>query len=265
MNMQDARATAETIARTAGDTLMQYWLQPLAVETKRNIYDLVTDGDRASEAVIVAALREAFPDHHIVSEEGGGTDLSAREADYFWYIDPVDGTTNFAHNLPYFSVSIALADRERRPQAGVVFNPVTGELFSAARGHGATLNGQPIHVAPTESLDQALLTTGFPTDKQAALDLIPQWQAMLVRTRDLRRFGSAALDLCYVAAGRLDGFWENGINAWDVLGGIIIVEEAGGRVSDYAGGTAQLYTGKQVLATNGRIHDAVLEVINQAG
>jgi len=263
MDLQKVRATAESIARDAGEVLMRHWMKPHTEVTKKNIYDIVTDGDKASEAVIVAALREAFPDHHIVSEEGGGTDLSAHEADYYWYIDPIDGTTNFAHNLPHFSISIALAGRDRVPLVGVVLNPVTGEMFSAARGHGATLGGEPIRVTNTPALDQALLATGFSTDKQAALEAIAHWRAMIARARDLRRLGSAALDLCYVACGRLDGFWESDIHGWDVQAGILIVDEAGGKTSDYSGGTEKLYTGKEVLASNGHIHEAMLDVLRQ--
>lgn len=264
MDLAQVRATAEAIALQAGEVLREIRLQPLTETTKANIYDIVTEGDRASEAVIVPALRAAFPEHAIVSEEGGGT-MTASEAaaaDYVWYIDPVDGTTNFAHGIPHFAVSIALADRERNPLVGVVLDPVSNELFSAARGQGTTLNGYPIRVAKTSALERAVLGSGFPTDKQRALENIPTWQAFVLKARDLRRFGSASLDLCYVASGRFDGFWESGIHEWDVLAGLLCIQEAGGMTTDFAGGTARLYTGEQIVASNGTLHPAMLDVLN---
>ncbi len=262
MDLQQIRQTAERVARQAGDVLMRYWAQPHTETTKRNIYDIVTEGDKASEAVIVAALRERFPDHHIVSEEGGGTDLSGGTSDYFWYIDPVDGTTNFAHNLPYFSVSIALTDPALNPLVGVVYNPVTRELFSAARGFGTTLDGAPVRVSTTDRLDRALFASGFSSDKTRARENMRYWEQFMTRSRDLRRLGSAALDMCYVASGRLDGFWETGINSWDVLAGILCVQEAGGTATDFAGQTTECYTGANVVTSNGRLHAAMLDILN---
>lgn len=262
MNLQEVRTTVEAIARDAGAACMKYWLQPKSEQTKANIYDIVTAGDKAAEAVIVPALREAYPDHRIVSEEGGGADAGAEDADYFWYIDPIDGTTNFAHNLPLFSVSIALADRDMHPLVGVVYNPVANEMFSAARGYGATLNGQPIHVTDTVDIAQSLLATGYPSDKTLARAWNDTWLDMLMQARDIRRLGSAALDLAFVASGRTDGFWEGHVNAWDVQAGLLLVTEAGGRISDFRGNEGpNLYNGSQVVASNGQIHDVMLAAV----
>jgi myo-inositol-1(or 4)-monophosphatase len=264
MELRDVRATAEATARAAGAAAMAYWLMPKSEQTKMNQYDIVTAGDKASEAVIVPALTAAYPDHRIVSEEGAGADAGAEDAEYFWYIDPIDGTTNFAHNLPFFSVSIAMADRNMRPLVGVVYNPVADEMFSAHRGGGATLNGTPIHVTDTDNISACLLATGFPPMKEVAMAWNSTWTAMMFQARDVRRFGSAALDLAFVASGRLDGFWESHVHAWDVMAGLLLVEEAGGKLTDFEGAQGpQLYNGEAVIATNGPIHDIVLSVVQQ--
>jgi myo-inositol-1(or 4)-monophosphatase len=260
MDLQAIRAAAENIAREAGAAVMRFYDQPHQEETKSNIYDVVTEGDKASEAVIVPALRQfSYP---IISEEGGGGGEGS-DAEYAWYVDPVDGTTNFANNIPFFSISIALAARDLTPVVGVIYNPVYGEMFSAARGFGATFNGRPMHVSRQPDLSRCVLSSGFTTQRHTLADNnLPQWQAMLWQARDLRRFGSAALDLAFVAAGRLDGFWEKHIHSWDCLAGLLMVQEAGGKTSDYSGGTGQLYTGAAIVATNGLIHERVLEVLN---
>lgn len=264
MNLHEVRTTAETIARAAGAAAMGYWLVPKSEQTKMNEYDIVTAGDKASEAVIVPALQAAYPDHRIVSEEGAGADAGSDDAEYFWYIDPIDGTTNFAHNLPFFSVSIALADRQMHPLVGVVYNPVADEMFSAHRGGGATLNGTPIHVTDTANISQCLLATGFPPMKEIAIEWTRTWTSMMLKARDVRRFGSAALDLSFVASGRLDGFWESHVHAWDVMAGLLLVEEAGGKLSDFEGGHGPtLYDGSAVVATNGHIHEIVLGVVRE--
>lgn len=263
MDLQAVRAAVESIAREAGAAVMAFYDQPHQEITKSNIYDVVTEGDQASEAVIVRRLRETFPQYPIFSEEGGGGGDSIA-ADFAWYVDPVDGTTNFANNIPFFSVSIALAARDLTPVVGVVYNPVYGELFSAARGFGADFNGRAMHVSRQADLSRSVLSSGFPYQRHSLADNnLPQWQAMLMEARDLRRFGSAALDLAFVAAGRLDGFWEKHIHSWDCLAGLLMVQEAGGRTTDYDGGSAQLYTGAAIVATNGLIHDRVLEVLNR--
>ncbi len=265
MDLQVVRAVAADIARQAGAELLRRFDHPHQEATKQNLVDIVTEGDRASEAVIVAALRQAFPDHHIVGEEGGGQGAPAEDADYFWYVDPLDGTSNFASNIPLFSVSIALADRARRPLVGVVFCPVYNELYSAARDAGATLNDRPLHVSRTDILYRAMLSTGFPYDKTRQPNNLREWGSFLLRARGVLRLGSAALDLAWVAAGRLDGFWEPRLNSWDILAGLLCVEEAGGRVSDYSGaGVERAYAGIEVVASNGLIHDQMLSVLAES-
>jgi myo-inositol-1(or 4)-monophosphatase len=236
MDFNTIHDTATHIAHQSGDVLLRYFNQPHQENTKITAVDIVTEADTESEALIVAALRAAFPDHHIVGEEGGGMGAPAETAEYFWYVDPLDGTTNYANHLPIFSVSLALAGRDGRPLVGVVYNPVSGELFSAVRGQGATLNGKPLHVSAKDTLRNSVLASGFPYDKATDPDNnLNRWSAFLVRTRGLRRFGSAAIDLCYVAAGKFDGYWESKLNPWDALAGMLCVTEAGGKLSDYQG------------------------------
>lgn len=263
MDLQATRSAVEDIARQAGVAVMQYFGMAHHETIKSNIYDVVTEGDHASEAVIVPALRALTPAYPIVSEEGGGGGDNAA-AEYAWYVDPVDGTTNYANNIPFFSISIALAARDLVPVVGVVYNPVSGEVFSAARGHGASLNCTPLHVSRQEALSRSVLSSGFPVQRRTlAANNISEWNAMLMEVRDLRRFGSAALELSFVAAGRLDGFWERHIHAWDCLAGLLIVQEAGGRTTNLNGGDDGLYSGEEIVATNGLIHEDVLAVLNR--
>ncbi|KXK13921.1 MAG: inositol-phosphate phosphatase [Chloroflexi bacterium OLB15] len=260
MDLSAIRAYAEQTAVLAGETAMRYFRQPQKIDTKRNIRDVVTEGDKASEGVILPRLREAYPQFGIMSEESGLKDVP--DAEYFWHVDPIDGTTNFAAGLPHFSISIALADLAKRPLVGVVYDPCYKELFSAARGLGATLNGTAIHASGTPVLEQALLSSGFSVDRNGReIGNLSLWHDMLLHCRDLRRLGSAALDLAYVGAGRLDGYWERGLNSWDILAGILVAQEAGGRVTDYHGGEADLYGRGEVAATNGHIHAEVLAVM----
>jgi myo-inositol-1(or 4)-monophosphatase len=262
MDLEAVRAKATDIAQQAGGELLRYYDQPHQEATKQSVVDIVTEGDKASEAIIVAALQEAFPTHHIVGEEGGGQGAPAEEAEYFWYVDPLDGTSNFASNIPLFTVSIALADRQKRPLVGVVFCPVYNELYTGARGYGATLNGKPIHVSQKSELQRAMLSTGFPYDKTRQPNNIREWSNFLMRTHGILRLGSAALDLAWVAAGRLDGFWEPRLNPWDILAGLLLVEEAGGIVTDYTGrGVERAYEGIEVVASNGQIHVQMLAVL----
>lgn len=264
MNLQAVRGTAAGIARMAGTEILRYFGQAHEESTKSNFYDIVTEGDHASEAVILPALLKAFPDHHIVTEESGGKGASADEAEYFWHIDPIDGTTNFSKNIPHFAVSIALADRQGSPLVGIVFNPVTNELFSAALGFGAALNNQPIRVSDTSTLDKAVLATGFPYNRATNPENnVRRWNAFLPHVRDLRRFGAASLDLCYVACGRFDGYWESWLNTWDCMAGIVCVLEAGGSITDYSGRTESI-TGRQIIASNGTaLHEAMRQVITE--
>jgi myo-inositol-1(or 4)-monophosphatase len=262
VNLQSIRAVAEIIAVRAGETIMPFFNQPHQETIKTNIYDVVTEGDKAAESVIIPALQDAFPEHGIMSEEGGIGLVDASTAEYSWYVDPIDGTTNFANNIPFFAVSIALADRALNPLVGVVYNPVSRELYSAAKGCGATLNGSAIHVTRNDALNRAVLSTGFSYERHTRADNnLRAWEAMLMAARDMRRFGAAALDLCFVAAGRLDGFWERYIHSWDCLAGILCVTEAGGKATDYSGGTTKLLTGEELVATNGLLHEEVLRVL----
>jgi myo-inositol-1(or 4)-monophosphatase len=237
------------IAREAGALLATYFERRVAFELKGE-YDLVTEADRASEALVVERLRSHFPTHSIVAEEGGGHQGSS---EYCWYVDPLDGTTNFAHGYPCFSVSIALAQRGAL-LAGVVYNPFYDELFAAARGAGATLNGKRIFVSKVDKLATSLLCTGFPVHKRLANPNIHYYWDFTLRSHGVRRDGSAALDLASVAAGRFDGFWEFGLKPWDTAAGVLLIEEAGGKVGDFSGQTYQL-GGPVILATNGLIHE----------
>lgn len=265
VDLQAVRATATEIARAAGAVLMEKFEKPHQEKVKKNVTDIVTEADLASEAVVIPRLAQAFPDHRIVSEEGGGTGIgkSAEEAEYFWYIDPLDGTSNYASGIPLFTVSIGLADKYMNPLVGVVYDPFSDEMYSAATGFGATRNDKPIQVSDQPSLRQAMLCSGFPYDSFKSPDNnIAEWKAFTMQSRGLRRFGSIALELSYVACGRLEGLWERSINSWDVMAGIVIVREAGGTVSDYDGQASQtLYTGKQILASNGHIHQEMLTVL----
>jgi myo-inositol-1(or 4)-monophosphatase len=250
-------AAVET-AREAGAILRADFDRPKEIIYKGEV-DLVTETDRRSEAVIVARLREHFPGHAIVAEEGGGA--AAAGAKYCWHVDPVDGTTNFAHGYPCFAVSIGLAE-DGAPVAGVVFNPVSGEMFTAARDEGAYLNGKRIHVSPVEKLAHSLVATGFPTHQRKSSANINYYWEFTLRSHGVRRDGSAALDLCSVACGRFDGFWEFGLNSWDTAAGMLLVQEAGGMVTDFAGDPYHL-GGPRLLASNGRIHGEMQEVANR--
>jgi len=254
--------TAESIARQAGAILLQYYERPRQANHKSTSVDLVTEADTASEAFIVAALREAFPDHRVNGEEGGGYGPPPDQTPYHWWVDPLDGTTDFAHRFPVFAVVLALSDPDLNPILGVVYDPTRDECFKGIRGHGATLNGRPLHVTATRDLAEALVVTGFPYDRWTVEDNNTALFAHFVRrAQGVRCVGSAALDLCYVAMGRLDLFWEKKLNPWDVLAGALIVEEAGGRVTDFDGGRpAPVHLGERTLATNGLIHDEALAV-----
>ena len=247
-------------AREAGAVLRQAYGGAHELEHKSPI-DLVTETDRRAEELILARLRQRFPDHAVLAEESGahqGTHAPVR-----WLIDPLDGTTNFAHNYPFFCVSIA-AEQEGRLAAGAVYDPVREELFAAAAGAGATLNGAPIRVSSVERLEDSLLVTGFPYDvRENPEPHVKLFQAFLTRAQGVRRDGSAALNLCYLAMGRFDGFWESKLSPWDMAAGVLIAQEAGGRVTRY-GGEPFAVDGRQILATNGRIHPAMMEVLRSS-
>ena len=262
-DLHAALDTAEAIARQAGALLLEYYERPRQANHKHTLIDLVTEADTASEALVVGALRSAFPDHHIHGEEGGGYGPAPDETPYHWFVDPLDGTTNFAHRFPVFSVTIALSDADMHPILGVVYDPARDETFKGVRGHGATLNGRPLRVTSVRDLSQAMAVTGFPYDRWTAEDNNTERFGHFVRrTQGVRCVGSAALDLCSVACGRHDFYWENGPNPWDVQAGLLFVQEAGGKVTDWTGVLSRdALSGSPILATNGYLHDQALAVI----
>lgn len=251
-------ALAVDLARRAGALQKRRYETRLEIGTKSASTDLVTEVDRACEALIVDALARERPHDAVLAEEGSGTERAG--ATWRWVIDPLDGTTNYAHGYPRFCVSIGV-EREDARHLGVVYDPLLDELYTAVRGGGALRNGAPIRVSPEDDLGRSLLATGFAYDaRESSVDNLDHFGAFLKRTRALRRDGSAALDLCYVASGRLEGYWELKLQPWDVAAGALVVEEAGGRVTDFAGtGTAR--SGREVVASNGGIHGAMLAVL----
>ncbi len=255
--MPEFLQVAERAAREAGALVREGYGQALTVDFKGAI-DLVTDYDRRSEALILDHLRAAFPGHALLAEESG----PAAGSDYEWLVDPLDGTTNFAHAFPVFAVSVALAFR-RQLVAGVVYDPLRDELFAAEAGQGATLNGGRLKVSATARLDQALLSTGFPYDVRTnPHNNVGEFTRFLLRAQAIRRAGSAALDCAWVAAGRADGYWEYRMKPWDVGAGALVVREAGGRVTTAEGDDAFLGQ-PSIVASNGLIHAAMLEVLRR--
>ena len=259
--MEVIERVARAAVSEAGAMLLATWREAKIIRHKGAV-DIVTETDHAIESAVVARLREAFPDHDVVAEESSSSEGLRRATHdrYVWYLDPLDGTTNFAHAYPQFAVSLALAFGSELELA-IVHDPIRAETFVAKRDGGATLNGNAIAVSAIASLDDALLATGFPYDRREHLDRYLGFFADMVRrAQGVRRNGSAALDLCYVACGRLDGFWEWKLRPWDTAAGTLIVREAGGVVSDFRGAAFDLF-GEQTLATNGRLHDEMVEVL----
>jgi myo-inositol-1(or 4)-monophosphatase len=253
--MSEFLEAAIEIAREAGAILMSH--RGARFELKGE-YDLVTAADRASERLVVERLHMRFPQHGIVAEEGGGAEM---KSEYRWFVDPLDGTTNFAHGFPMWNVTLALAHRDQ-VIAGVVFDPVRDEMFTSERGSGAYLNAARIHVAPAAILEDALVATGFPSRRRHQNVNVHFYYQLAMITHGVRRAGSAALDLAYTACGRLDGFWEFGLNPWDMAAGTLLVEEAGGRVSGMRGEKLDLF-GPHVFASNGFIHDETLTLFGE--
>ncbi len=251
-------ATAiEAVTRAGGMQLARFGTH-MRVDKKGEI-DLVTEVDLAVERMLRDLIADRFPDHSVVAEELGG-EAAAPASAYCWVFDPIDGTTNYAHGLPIFCASLAL-EVDGRPEVAAVYDPSRQELFTAERGVGSFLNGRRLAVSPSATLIDSLLVTGFPYDvHDTAEDIVGLFGEFIRRARAVRRLGSAALDLCYVGAGRMDGFWEQRLRPWDVAAGALVVEEAGGRVTGMDGSEFGSRRG-QVLASNGHIHGAMLEVI----
>ncbi len=245
---------AATIAREAGALLADYFARRVGFELKGD-FDLVTEADRASEKLVIQRLTERFPDHGIVAEEGGGHDSPSR---YRWYVDPLDGTTNFAHGFPIFNVTMGL-EHNGEIIAGVIYDPTRDEMFAAEKGSGATLNGHKISVSQAARLEDSLVATGFPSRKRHLNVNIHFYHQLAMATHGVRRGGSAAIDLAYVACGRLEAFWEFGLNPWDLAAGTLLVTEAGGKSTDMKGKPHQVRD-PHLLVDNGLIHGEMLEL-----
>ena len=258
---QRIKGTALKIAEKAGAFLLQNYGKVHRI-TQKGIYsiNLVTDIDKKSEAYIVGHLLKAFPDHQILAEEGS---LSKTSSPYKWLIDPLDGTTNFLHGFPFFAVSIGL-EIKGDMAFGIVYAPMLRELFVAERKKGATLNGKRIHVSKETALAKSLLATGFPYDVRVARrNNLNYFSTFAKKARAIRRAGAASIDLCYIACGRFDGFWELRLAPWDLAAGVLMIEEAGGKVTNFSGQKLNLYGGDDTVASNSKIHSALLRVIRQ--
>jgi myo-inositol-1(or 4)-monophosphatase len=248
-------------AREAGEILVAEHSRPQTISYKGDV-DIVTETDKKSEAAIVSRLRTHFPKHAIVAEEGGGgteAQNAAQSSRYCWYVDPLDGTTNFAHGYPCFAVSIALLE-DGEPLVAAILNPILNELFTATRGEGSFLNQKKIHVSQIQTISKSLLATGFPSQKRASNPNIHYYWEFTLRSHGVRRAGSAALDLCSVACGRFDAFWEFGLKSWDSAAGILIVREAGGIVTDFSGQPYHVGD-RELIASNGLIHDEMRKIV----
>lgn len=247
------------IAKQAGNFLKENQGKISEITEKGSFTNLVTDIDRKSEAMIVEFIRKNFPDHEILAEEGGATKSFSQ---YRWIVDPLDGTTNFTHGFPVYCVSIGL-EYKGKVVAGVVYDPNFNELFTAEKGSGAFLNGERIRVTQVRDLSHAMLATGFPYDvRDNPFNCIEHFNAFLLHAQAIRRLGSAALDICYVAAGRLDGFWEVNLHPWDTAAAVLIATEAGGMVTDFRGGDYSIYD-KNILLSNGLIHGQMIDVLSK--
>jgi myo-inositol-1(or 4)-monophosphatase len=247
-------------ARDAGSILAERFGRKIQIANKSEI-DLVTESDLASERLIIDRIKTYYPRHAILAEESGASEPVDRESgsDWRWIIDPLDGTTNYAHGYPCFCVSIGL-ECQGRMEVGVVYDPLRDEMFSAERGQGAALNGRRLRVSSTPTLASALLCTGFPYDVRERNEFARHFANFIMAAQGVRRDGAAALDLAYVAAGRFDGFWEEGLKPWDVAAGGLIIEEAGGRVSNYENGPLDIFT-PPMMASNGLIHEEMMRVL----
>ena len=249
-------------AREAGRILAERWGRSIQISNKGDI-DLVTEADVAAERLVIERIRSYYPRHAILAEESGALDatVAGPASEWKWIVDPLDGTTNYAHGYPCFCVSIAL-ERAGTIVVGVIYDPLRDEVFAAERGEGATLNGRRIRVSEVDDLNRAMLCTGFPYDVRDRGDFARHFRNFIMHAQAVRRDGSAALDLAYVACGRFDGFWEEGLNPWDVAAGVILIEEAGGRVSHYDGTPFDIYT-PPLVASNGLVHEAMMRVLTE--
>lgn len=252
MPKHDFLVPMQELAREAGSLLISYFGK-VSIEYKGDV-DLVTQADRAAEKMIVERIRRQWPEHDLIGEEG-----SRRESgsDFRWYVDPLDGTTNFAHGFPVFCVSLALEYKGERI-AGVVYDPTRDEMFAAEKGGGATLNGRAARVSSTRQLKESLVATGFPSHKRHKNPNIHFYHQITLRSHGVRRAGSAALDLCCVACGRYDAYWEFNLNPWDTAAGVLLVEEAGGKVTNFSGGPFHIDS-REVLGSNSLLHDELLK------
>ena len=255
--MSNILDTAAAVAREAGALINDFARQRIGFELKGD-YDLVTAADKASEKLIVQRLIAAFPDYSIVAEEGGGQQVAS---EYTWYVDPLDGTTNFAHGFPVYNVSIGL-QKGSELVAGIVYDPTRDEMFSAERGSGAYLNGERISVSNTATLENALVATGFPSRRRHQNVNVHFYYQLAMLTHGVRRAGAAAIDLAYVACGRVDAFWEFGLNPWDMAAGIVLLEEAGGKTTDMFGNSAGVRS-PHLLTSNGSLHAEITELFAQ--
>ena len=253
---QDFITPMQDLAREAGALLLSYFGK-VVIEYKGDV-DLVTQADRSSEELIVSRIRKQWPTHDLIGEEGSRTETGS---DYRWYIDPLDGTTNFAHGFPVFCVSMGL-EYKNELIVGVIYDPCRDEMFAAEKGSGSRLNARTIHVSRISRLAESLVATGFPSHKRHKNPNIHFYHQITLRSHGVRRAGSAALDLCCVAAGRFDGFWEFNLNSWDTAAGVLLVTEAGGKVTNYAGAPFSIDS-REVLATNGLIHAEILSEFQQ--
>lgn len=263
MDTRSILSEVTRIAQQTGIILRTKFAQPIKQSTKSNEIDIVTEADQEAEVFISRELLRLYPEYHLVGEEGGGQGAAIESAAYHWYVDPLDGTTNFASGIPHYCVSIALTDADRQPILGVVYDPNRDELYTAIKGEGAYLNARAIHVTATQSLLQSVVGSGFPYTKHIDPDNnTRQWSEFTKRVRGVRRMGSAALDFAYVAAGRFDGYWERSLNPWDALAGVLLVQEAGGTVTDYQGGNRPQWDEKgRFLASNAHIHQQMVDVL----
>lgn len=244
-------------ARDAGQILLEKFGKILTV-TKKGDINLVTEADLASEKLIIEQIKSYYPKHSILAEESGNAAVDGNSK-WKWIIDPLDGTTNYAHGYPCFCVTIAL-EHEGKIVVAVTFDPTRNEVFAAEKGNGATLNNKPIRVSKTEKLSEALLVTGFPYDFKQKDNFARHLTSFLLNARGVRRDGSAAIDMAYIACGRFDGFWEEGLNPWDMAAGVLLIEEAGGQITNYRGANFDLYS-PPMCASNGLIHHEMLRVL----